>query len=114
MRRVVITLVLAGLAVSAFSQTQSQYEPLSVTTASAVGITDAILNPPGDLENTRCQAVVETAAIRYRWDGTDPTTSVGTPANVTDTVEINGHARATVIRFIAETTNGTVHITCWR
>lgn len=110
-------LVLACLAVwsTALAQRQTTFEALTVST-SAVGITNAILRPPGQgLQNNFCTAYVDGANVRYRFDGTAPTTSVGAIASSGDTVSIDNLEQATAIRFIRDdSVDATLEIHCWR
>lgn len=89
------------------------FETLTISTA-AVGCTAATIKviaagtgAPGDhaaLTYTReaCEAFVtcESQAVRYRWDGTDPTSSVGHILNPGDTLTIEGYDNIKAFRAI--------------
>lgn len=88
------------------------YEQLTVA-ASSVGITTTTVSPAGQPQNQHCQAVLETAQIRYRADGTAPTSTVGTPMNTGDVLTIDSAADALRIRFIRTgATSGVLNIHC--
>lgn len=82
------------------------YEDLTVAdTAVGVAFEDA-----GDAE--RLFATVETAQIRYRYDGDDPTSSVGHLAEVGDVIVIEGTGNIAAFRAIRVTsTSGVLRIT---
>ena len=110
-------LVLACLAVasSAAAQRQTTFESLSVS-SSAVGITSSTIRPPGQgLQNNFCTAYVDGANVRFRFDGTAPTSSVGAIAQSGDTISIDNIEQASAIRFIRDdSADATLSIHCWR
>ena len=110
-----LTVICVALASTAVAQRQTTFEALTVST-SAVGITNAILRPPGQgLQNNFCTAYVAGANVRYRFDGTAPTTSVGAIASSGDTVSIDNLEQASAIRFIRDdSVDATLEIHCWR
>ena len=61
------------------------FETLTVSTTS-VGISSGIV----DQQHNYAFITVETAAIRFRLDGTAPTASVGHPAEAGSTITLNG------------------------
>lgn len=117
MRRLLGTaVVLTWLGASlAAQQGLSTYEQLSVT-GTAVGITAAVRNPAGGGQMTRCEVRVEGTAVRFRDDGTDPTTDLGSPLDVADVLTVSPHERVRAIRFIRSASSGTaslVNIRCY-
>mgnify|MGYP003144871529 CR=1 FL=1 len=116
MRRVYLVLVLGLLSVSpGLAQRTTTFEALTVSTAS-VGITSTTLRPAGQaLENDYCSLYVSVANIRYRFDGTAPTTSVGVIAGNGDMITIDNSEQARAIRFIRDdAADATLEIHCWR
>lgn len=69
------------------------YEQKTVS-SSAVGFASI---PP---DANKAVVVVENANIRWRDDGTDPTSSVGTKSYVNTTITINGRDRISAFRAI--------------
>lgn len=76
------------------------FETVTVGTT-AIGVTAS----SGDNVAHRAVMTVETAQIRFRYDGTDPTSTVGHLANVGDRLTLEG--RANIRRFRAIRTGGT-------
>ena len=70
------------------------FEPLTVSTV-AVGFTAATRG-----DRTHAHVVVETAAVRYRTDGTAPTASVGTVLEPGDVLELDSTHDLVNIQFI--------------
>lgn len=67
------------------------YDFETITVAdSAIGFTAAKLYPTGEAPCRRVMATLETAAVRYRMDGTDPTGDVGHLLNVADVLHVVG------------------------
>ena len=116
-QRLIGLLVLASVAVaaSASAQRQTTFEALTVST-SAVGITNSTLRPPGQgLQHNFCTAYVDGANVRFRFDGTAPTTTVGAIAKSGDTISIDNIEQASAIRFIRDdSADATLEIHCWR
>tara|TARA_R100001086_G_scaffold169810_1_gene92591 strand:- start:140 stop:481 length:342 start_codon:yes stop_codon:yes gene_type:complete len=96
-------------------QRQTTFEALAVST-SAVGITNATLRPPGQtFQNNFCTAYVSGANVRFRFDGTAPTTSVGAVASDGDTISIDNLEQASAVQFIRDdAVDATLEIHCWR
>ena len=110
MRALLIALLLG---VTLLAQADSTYESITVANTS-IGITTAITNPSGQPQQNRCLARLETASIRYRVDGTAPTSSEGILIEVGDTIEISGNTVARIIRFIRTgSTSGVLKVSCW-
>lgn len=90
------------------------FEQLTVSTSS-VGITGAVLNPAGQASIQHCTGRLQGAQVRFRWDGTAPTSTVGTPLEIGDILTIDSHEDATRIRFIRTgATDGVLNFHCWR
>lgn len=105
-----------GLTLALTSQAASfvTYESITVATVS-IGITAAILDPPGFGQMTNCMARLETAQIRYRFDGTAPTSAEGAILEIGDQILLDNHADADRIRFIRTgAVSGVLKVHCWR
>ena len=86
------------------------YAQESITVSNtAIGFTGATINPP-TLENTPFKAVfaVESANIRFRVDGGDPTASIGLLAKVGAVVTISGEHDVENFKAIRVTTDATI------
>lgn len=77
------------------------YESVTVA-ATAIGLTAAKYSPTGAQHARRAVCRVETAAIRYRADGTNPTTSEGMLADSGDTIIVSGIEDIRRIKFIRD------------
>jgi hypothetical protein len=87
---------------------------LTVSTT-AVTIPNAALNPAGQLQINHCSLTLETAQVRYRWDGTAPTAAVGQLLAVGGSIMIESHEDASRIQFIRQGgSDGTIQGHCWR
>lgn len=116
MRRLLaMGLVLALSAPLVASQVQVKtYASLTVADSS-VGLASATISPDGQQQIAQCYARLETAQIRYRWDGTAPTSSEGILLEVGDTLTIDGFDVASAIRFIRTgATSGVLKVSCWK
>lgn len=90
------------------------YESITVTDT-AVAISTATIAPAGPGYIDACEGRLETAQIRYRWDGTAPTAAEGTLLEVGDVLPIETYDDALRIRFIRTgSTSGVLKIHCWR
>lgn len=87
--------------VSPHAQTAASFQLLTVTNAATVSLT---------VRTTDTQALlsVETATIRFRFDGGAPTTTVGHLADPGSVVTITGHASLVAFRAIAVAATATV------
>ena len=86
------------------------FEQITVA-GTAVGFTTATIDP-GTVGRAILAAVtVETAPVRYRTDGTDPTAAVGTLLNIGDRLTVWGSDDVRRIRFI-RTTGASATIDC--
>ena len=90
MRRVMIGLFLVALTVPLSAWSYVAFEQVTVT-ATAIGFTAATINQ-GNGHPGAAIAVcrLETAQIRYRLDGTAPTSSVGTLLEIGDYLTLSG------------------------
>lgn len=90
------------------------YDYESITVAdTAIGLTAGKLTT----ERRPIQAfiTVETAEIRYRWDGTDPTTSEGHLLQPMDTLIVEGVGNMSLIKFVRTgATSGTLKVSYLR
>ncbi len=80
------------------------FEALTVTGSAAVALTSGTYDPSGVESNTPAIAAhvnVEGGSLRWRADGTDPTTSVGALKNDGDEFVVWGSRDIKSIRFIA-------------
>jgi len=98
-----VTLAVTGLA----AQRKTTFETITVS-ATAVGLASSTTSGM-----SACGARVETAAIRFRMDGTNPTATVGVPVGVGDTIEMITVFDAMAIRFIAQSGTATLSVWCW-
>lgn len=86
-------LCLIALLLSAGAQAQDlvTFETLTVdATVGGVGLATATIKPSGQPQMTGCTGRVATAQIRYRYDGTAPTSTVGTLLEIGDTLTLEG------------------------
>ncbi|MCK5563686.1 MAG: chitobiase/beta-hexosaminidase C-terminal domain-containing protein [Planctomycetes bacterium] len=85
------------------------HESITVS-SSAIGFTAATMKPEGGAKNRPDETifVVETQAIRYTTDGTDPTSALGLLGSVGDVITIKGEANANAFRAIRVTTDATI------
>lgn len=116
MRRILAFLLVFALAAPlAAGQIQVKtFEQLTVANT-AVGITATVLKPDGQNQISKCNLRLETAQIRYRWDGTAPTAAVGTVLEVGDVLVLEGYDVASSIRFIRTgATSGVLDVSCWK
>ena len=105
-----VAALLALLGTVAVAQTSGTYQQLTVdNTSGGVAISAATLSGMG-----ACQARLETAQIRFRYDGTGPTTTVGTLLEIGDVVTFSNLVQARAARFIRTgSTSGVLNIACW-
>lgn len=90
------------------------FEPLTITSSSAVAFTAATHDPVGPTSGKpaiSAHTSIEGGSVRWRADGTDPTTSVGTLLNDGDELLVWGRPDITSMRFIATAgdVTGNVH-----
>jgi len=112
MRRLSLIAVMLALVAPVIAQENIEFEALTVA-ASATGITDSVVNPAGYPQNNYCTARLATAQVRYRYDGTAPSATVGTVMDVGDVLVISGNDIARTIQwFRTGSTSGVLSITC--
>mgnify|MGYP001561567028 CR=1 FL=1 len=112
-RFLIAGLLVFALGTSATMVQVATFEQLTVATSS-IGITTTVLDPAGKPQTQHCEAKLQTAQVRYRWDGTAPTSTVGTPLEAGDILTIDGNDVAKAIRFIRTGgTSGVLNIHCW-
>lgn len=115
MKRFLLSLAVLALAAPAFAQSDfSTYESVNVT-ASAVGLTSTTYRPTNQPQMQSCLGRLETAEVRYRVDGVDPTSAEGMLLEPGDLVPLMTNAEMAAVRFIRTTgLSGTLKVTCWR
>lgn len=107
-RTVLILLACLVVAVPAAAQRTSKFEALTITDSSTA-ITAATL-----AGMTTCTAVLETAEVRWRNDGTAPTSTVGTPLAAGTAIYFSNTDDARRARFIRTGgSNGVLSINCF-
>ena len=85
------------------------YAQESITISdTAIGFTNAIINPPDPDSPFRAVFVVESGEIRFRVDGGAPTASIGLLAKVGATVTITGEHDIENFKAIRVTTDATI------
>lgn len=91
------------------------YGQLTVdNTTGGVALTAAVIAPPGLSQINHCLLRLEAAEIRFRIDGGAPTTTVGTPMEVLEVLQIDAAADLRAYRAIRTgATSGTLNMTCW-
>jgi hypothetical protein len=86
------------------------YESITVATT-AIGITSSLLSP----NRRRAVLTAETAQMRFRVDGTDPTSSEGHLLEVGDTLELDQQEEMLNFRAIRTgSTSGVLKVTVYR
>lgn len=84
------------------------------STAGGIGFTGSVITV-GNVEASKATFVLEGAQCRFTLDGTAPTTTVGTPIEVGDFIEITG--TSDINNFMAirtGSTSGTAEVTYYR
>ena len=115
MRRVTLLALAVVLAfgLSGTAAGYKTYESITVANAS-IGFTDATINPPGYMQQNHCEGRLETAEIRYRWDGAAPTTTEGIVLQPLEMLTISTNEDAAKLRMIRTgSTSGVIKFTCW-
>lgn len=79
--------------------------------ATEVSLPFASINPSGGEQVRRTVMTVETDQIRYTYDGTTPTSTVGHIANVGDVITLNGYGNARRFLAIRTNTSATLKVT---
>lgn len=86
------------------------YESVSVS-STAVGITSTVTSGGATLRGQRAIVTAETSQMRYRYDGTNPTTSEGHLLEVGQSIEVLGFADIDNFAIIATGSDGTIKVT---
>ena len=108
-RSALIGLVGLLLSVEAWSASYVAFEQITVAAAS-IALTGTKITPTGLPMATYASCRLETAQIRWTIDGTVPTTTVGTPLEPGDILELTGHDLLAQFRSIRTTaTSGTLN-----
>ncbi len=93
------------------------FESLTVSTT-AVGLSSSkydLTNADPNLRTRKVQCAVETAAVRYRLDGTAPTSSVGEILYANDRLILTQPKEISQVRFIRkDSSDATLRCTYWR
>ena len=108
--------VMLAVTGAASAQTQVTFESFTVTN-SAQSFTESTLTPNGlrGAPMTRCFGKIETAQMRFRYDGTAPDSSTGILADIGDIVTISGLDNLRRFRIIRTgATSGIVQFQCDR
>ena len=95
----------------------STFEEITIENT-AVGITSTLYDFTNDnigARTDRCQVYIETDSVRYRLDGTNPTTTTGEPLAVGDRLVLVDPFDIQQVRFISDdvTDSATGVVTCW-
>lgn len=106
---VVTLVVLSALTLSA-QKTAVVSETMTVT-GSVVQFAGATVAAIDESPNSVCSGVLETAQVRFTYDGTTPTSTVGTPLEIQQAVVIEGLGNIT--NFKAIRTGGTSGVIYW-
>lgn len=88
----------------------------SITVANtAIGLTNTTYSPTAVAPMTTCSARLEVAEVRYRMDGTNPTTSAGTLMEPGDELPLASPGDMVNVRFIRTgSVSGVLNVSCWR
>lgn len=112
---------LIGFVVCVLWATQAQAQTNIVTFetvtfgASSTGLTATTIRPSGQGFVTICSGKIETAQIRYRYDGVAPTASIGVLGDIGDVITINGLANIDLFRGIKTgSSSGVINFSCAR
>lgn len=111
MRKCLLALIVALIAtIPITAQPSGSFEALTVdNTSGGVAIAAATLTGMSG-----CSARLAAAEIRFRYDGTAPTTTVGALLQIGDTVYFGNLIQARAARFIRTgSTSGVLSIQCW-
>ena len=112
-RRVALLVVIACLTAPLIAQDHVTFEALTVADAST-RITATVIRPSGRPPQIECLGRLETAQIRYRYDGTAPTSTVGSLWEVGEEKVISGAAYLEAFRAIRTGgTSGTLVLHCY-
>jgi hypothetical protein len=115
MRRLWLTAtLLLGLGLLTSASDLVTYESITVA-ATAVGFTTTTTNPAGTSQMSQCSLRLETAQVRFRWDGQAPTATEGVILDIGDVLAIRSNEDARRMLFIRTgATSGVLKAHCWR
>lgn len=114
MKKVLLALVLCATTASAANY--RTFAQLTVdNTSGGVKIAALTLDPSGMPQMQHCMMRLETAEIRFTVDGaTAPTTTVGTPVEPLEIIQIDSHVELQAWRGIRTgSSSGTFDLSCW-
>ena len=118
MRRVLCVLAVASLLLPVASGAQSfvTYEAITFdNTSGGIAFGATTIRPAGRPPMRTCSGKLETAQIRYRFDGTAPTSSEGKLLDSGDVFTLSGLAYLTAFRGIRTGgTSGVIRFHCTR
>jgi len=107
-----VFLLIAGLGLLA-QRAGTTFEKLQIADT-AVGFATATLEPPGVSQITTCEARLETAQARYRFDGGAVSATTGMLLEMGDVLEVGNHADARALRLVKTgSTTGVLSVSCW-
>jgi hypothetical protein len=95
---------------SSYIAVASEYA-VSVTSGAAVTMSGAGFTLAQLDAAETCYITVETATVRFTYDGTAPTTSTGHPLAANASFTLVGNAQIRLLQFIAPSTSATINIT---
>lgn len=117
MRRGILIAILWLVAWTSPAWTQGApvtFETITVS-STAVGLATTTYSPTGRGQMTTCTARLETAQVRFRFDGTAPTSTVGFLLEDGDVLTIERHDHMRLIKFIRTTgADATLSVHCWQ
>lgn len=93
-----------------FASEAYDYESITVA-GTAIGLTSSKLAPSSSGLPTRVYISVETASVRFRMDGTDPTSTEGHILNAGDSRTISGFINLKRLKFIRTSASAVVKVT---
>lgn len=100
------------LATTLSAQGAISYESITVANT-AIGITSSVYTVSGK-NASKCVGSLETAQVRVRLDGTNPTTSEGVLVEIGQTVTLDGFVNIKAFRAIRTgSTSGVLKVHCY-
>ena len=113
MKKIILAALLLTLGTVAFAQyTAFSYESVTYA-ASASGFTASTLTRGDGRQAAYCSGRLETAQIRYRYDGIAPTSSVGLLLEIGDTITVSGFTNLSLFKGIRPgSTSGLIKWAC--
>ena len=75
------------------------FETITVA-GTAIGFTAGTYQPTGEVGAKRAIVTCETAQVRFRYDGTDPSATVGHLLDIGNKLEIEGYTNISLFRAI--------------